>query len=252
MAKPHGSVRIGPISLFTLIIILCLSVLAVLSVTTAQAEYSITQRQADTTTETYQLESAGQALVSRVDGVLAGVRQAGSTLNSSSPDLLSAIFADYGIEPKVTSISSSSAPEGGDMILLGGAAPVSAEGEADGGEGQATTPEPREGAADGAEAPAEVTIEEGAEAITDDGMASVVDVEETQVSTVSMEAEGYPNMSCGGTYENRLISAVFTMPSGRTLQVGLRLRDDATYSIVQWKVTTQWIDDGTGENLWLG
>lgn len=27
MARPHGSVRIGPISLFTLIIILCLAVL---------------------------------------------------------------------------------------------------------------------------------------------------------------------------------------------------------------------------------
>ena len=35
MAKPHGSVRIGPISLFTLIIVLCLAVLTVLSVTTS-------------------------------------------------------------------------------------------------------------------------------------------------------------------------------------------------------------------------
>lgn len=51
MAKPHGSVRIGPISLFTLIIILCLAVLAVLSLTTARAELSITERQAATTTE---------------------------------------------------------------------------------------------------------------------------------------------------------------------------------------------------------
>ena len=38
MAKPHGSVRIGPISLFTLIIVLCLAVLTVLSVTTSLAE----------------------------------------------------------------------------------------------------------------------------------------------------------------------------------------------------------------------
>ena len=35
VAKPHGSVRIGPISLFTLIIILCLAVLAVLAVLAA-------------------------------------------------------------------------------------------------------------------------------------------------------------------------------------------------------------------------
>ena len=60
MAKPHGSVRIGPISLFTLIIVLCLAVLTVLSVTTSLAELSTTERQAATTTETYQLESVGQ------------------------------------------------------------------------------------------------------------------------------------------------------------------------------------------------
>ena len=37
MARNQGSVRMGPVSLFTLVIILCLAVLAVLAVTTAQA-----------------------------------------------------------------------------------------------------------------------------------------------------------------------------------------------------------------------
>ena len=69
MARPHGSVRIGPISLFTLIIILCLAVLAVLSVTTARAELSVTERQAATTTETYQLEVRGQEFLAAVDGL---------------------------------------------------------------------------------------------------------------------------------------------------------------------------------------
>ena len=36
MNSTNGSVRIGPISLFTLVIILCLAVMAVLSATTAQ------------------------------------------------------------------------------------------------------------------------------------------------------------------------------------------------------------------------
>ena len=71
MAKPHGSVRIGPISLFTLIIVLCLAVLTVLSVTTSLAELSTTERQAATTTETYQLESVGQQFVADVDAALA-------------------------------------------------------------------------------------------------------------------------------------------------------------------------------------
>lgn len=46
MNSTNGSVRIGPISLFTLVIILCLAVMAVLSATTAQATYSAAEKQA--------------------------------------------------------------------------------------------------------------------------------------------------------------------------------------------------------------
>ena len=45
--RGRGSVRIGPISLFALVIILCLAVMAVLSVTTAQATYAAAERQAE-------------------------------------------------------------------------------------------------------------------------------------------------------------------------------------------------------------
>lgn len=139
MAKPHGSVRIGPISLFALIIVLCLAVLSVLSVTTSLAELSITDRQAATTTETYQLESAGQHFVADVDAALA----AGT---------LEEVLQRYG----------DSAVRDGDLI-----------------------------------------------------------------------------------------TATFSMESGRTLAIVLRIQND-TYTIEQWKVTTEWTDDGTGENLWLG
>ena len=47
MNSTNGSVRIGPISLFTLVIILCLAVMAVLSATTAQATYSAAENQVD-------------------------------------------------------------------------------------------------------------------------------------------------------------------------------------------------------------
>ena len=139
MAKPHGSVRIGPISLFTLIIVLCLAVLTVLSVTTSLAELSTTERQAATTTETYQLESVGQQFVADVDAALA-----------------------------------------------------------------------------------EGTLEDVLQRYSD--------------STVR---------------DGELISATFSMESGRTLAIVLRIQND-TYTIEQWKVTTEWTDDGTGENLWLG
>ena len=64
MNSTNGSVRIGPISLFTLVIILCLAVMAVLSATTAQATYSAAEKQALFTNDTYQNEQAAQSAVS--------------------------------------------------------------------------------------------------------------------------------------------------------------------------------------------
>ena len=55
-----------------------------------------------------------------------------------------------------------------------------------------------------------------------------------------------------GSFDGSLITATFSLESGRTLAVALRINDNDTYRIEQWKMTTQWTDDGTGENLWLG
>ncbi len=63
--RGRGSVRIGPISLFALVIILCLAVMAVLSVTTAQATYAAAERQALFTNDTYANERAAQELGGR-------------------------------------------------------------------------------------------------------------------------------------------------------------------------------------------
>ena len=75
--RGRGSVRIGPISLFTIVIILCLAVMAVLSVTTAQATYASAQRQASFTTDTYANEQAAQQFTADVDAALATVRASG-------------------------------------------------------------------------------------------------------------------------------------------------------------------------------
>lgn len=196
MARPHGSVRIGPISLFTLIIILCLAVLAVLSVTTARAELSVTERQAATTTETYQLEVRGQEFLAAVDGSLA----------TGDAATLEAVLADYGVE-------TTAAAPGADGAAAPDAAPA---GETIEDETPSGTTAPAAG----------VTIVDG------DGSAG--------------------SITASGTFDGELISATFAMDSGRTLALALRLNDDGTYRIEQWKMTTQWIDDGTGETLWLG
>lgn len=75
--RGQGSVRIGPISLFSLVIILCLAVMAVLSVTTAQATYAAAERQADFTADTYANERAAQEFTANVDAALSSVRSSG-------------------------------------------------------------------------------------------------------------------------------------------------------------------------------
>lgn len=81
----HGwktnNVRIGPISIITLIIVICMAVLAVLSISTAHATMSISERQAEATKELYLNECAGQELIASIDDVLSDVRASGG--NSS-------------------------------------------------------------------------------------------------------------------------------------------------------------------------
>lgn len=196
VAKPHGSVRIGPISLFTLIIILCLAVLAVLSLTTARAELSITERQAQTTTETYALETAGQEFVAAVDAALA---EGGSSA-------LDEVLSTYGVteaaaDAEATADASEAAPAAGETI----------EDESVSG----------------------ATADEGG-------------------SLMVIECPAGDPVTVTGSFDGSLITATFSLESGRSLAVALRINDNDTYRIEQWKMTTQWTDDGTGENLWLG
>lgn len=75
MKRNVGSVRMGPISLVSLVIVLCLAVMCMLSVTTARAMYYSSERQASSTTDVYLCEQAGQKFLANVDGVLASVRE---------------------------------------------------------------------------------------------------------------------------------------------------------------------------------
>lgn len=234
MAKPHGSVRIGPISLFALIIILCLAVLAVLSVTTARAELSTTERQAATTMETYQLESVAQQFVAEVDAVLATEGRAG----------LEAMLPGYGV-----------AVEAGATEEIAGTDPVGASSRSPSDEGVAAVEADDQEAAPTEDATGEVIDDEGAatETIADEtpaGEAIADDGASDGEAVVTLDGSGPITES--GTFDGTLLSITFSMESGRTLAVVLRINDNDTYTIEQWKTTTQWTDDGTGANLWLG
>lgn len=73
-SKSHGSVRIGPLSLLSLIIILCLAVMAVLSLSTAKAELNITRHQSETVRQTYRAQNAGEAFLYFLDLTLSHYR----------------------------------------------------------------------------------------------------------------------------------------------------------------------------------
>ena len=83
MTSHHDSygndVRIGPISVFTLIIVICLAVLAVLAFTSANATLVTTQRQATATSELYLDEAAAQQFVAGIDDELSAERTSGAT-----------------------------------------------------------------------------------------------------------------------------------------------------------------------------
>ena len=72
-------VRIGTISLFTLIAIICLAVLAVLAFSTANASLAMSERQAKAMSELYLDEVAAQEFLAGVDDALGDVRDASTT-----------------------------------------------------------------------------------------------------------------------------------------------------------------------------
>ena len=68
MAKSlKTGVRIGPISLLTLISVLLLAVLAMLCVTTTNAASAMSERQAENVSDTYALDSCGQKVLACID-----------------------------------------------------------------------------------------------------------------------------------------------------------------------------------------
>ncbi len=69
MRKTEG-VRIGPISLATLISILLVAVLALLCVVTANAAQTMAERQANATSESFALDSCGQKILAQLDAEL--------------------------------------------------------------------------------------------------------------------------------------------------------------------------------------
>ncbi|MCL2889263.1 MAG: S4A5 electrogenic sodium bicarbonate cotransporter 4 [Eggerthellaceae bacterium] len=70
----QGSVRIGPISVFSLIVLLSIAVMSVLSYTTAQATFASAEKHSRFTADTYANEIAAQEMLALVDSTLYNIR----------------------------------------------------------------------------------------------------------------------------------------------------------------------------------
>lgn len=79
----QGSVRIGPVSILVLIIILCLAVMAVLTLITAEAEESITARQEESVTALYANEAEAQTFLAQLDKALAQARSSNASVQAA-------------------------------------------------------------------------------------------------------------------------------------------------------------------------
>jgi hypothetical protein len=205
MTKAQGSVRIGPLSIFALIIILCLAVLSMLSLTSAWGEMAITERQEKTNNETYELEKTAQELVGAIDGKLAEVRgnaQEGITLES--------ISSEAGQVEEVEQASASNP-----VIVV-------------------------EPASSSEEKAVEAAVAALAAEGFVDGSVLIGQMEDPIAVDASLN-------------ENEL-TLVLSRNSGRTLTAVISISAEATYTVEQWSVTTDWVESETSssDTLWLG
>ena len=84
-------VRIGAVSVFALVIILCMAVLAVLTISTAHSSLALSQRQAAAVQEHYRNETAAQTFLAELESLSAGARtQAAATENAATSPATSA------------------------------------------------------------------------------------------------------------------------------------------------------------------
>jgi len=105
------TVRMGLITLFTLVIMLSLAVMAVLSITTSKAQLTMAQRYATSTSDAYDLETKGNEFLASLDSVLAQHRAAGATLSDASGEL-SASVASIGTTATTQDIVATASMQG--------------------------------------------------------------------------------------------------------------------------------------------
>ena len=176
MAREKGSVRIGPVSVFALVVILGLAVLAVLSAATAHASYTEAQAQANFTRSAYVNDAAAAQALADIDAALA---DAASAREATTLD------AEWG---DAAATSSTSAPD--------------------------------------------------------------LNAAMAAISAVLPQGQVADGCTAESSVDGASVHMTFSTEDGRTLDVELTVRDDLTYSLERWAVTTAWNQEPEETKLW--
>lgn len=113
-ASSGGNVRIGIVSFMTLLSVILLAILSVLCVVTANAAGATASRQAASSTELYEVDGMGQALLASIDEELGEAAAAGE----SAGEAAARIQADAGkIEARAAQLAGAQNPGAGELSV---------------------------------------------------------------------------------------------------------------------------------------
>lgn len=216
MAREKGSVRIGPVSVFALVVILGLAVLAVLSAATAHASYTEAQAQADFTRSAYVNDAAAAQALADIDVALA---KAALAREATTVD------AEWGDADATAAMSAENA-------------------EAENNSGSTRGEQGAANAEQGAESAASPASESSAASAPD------LDVAMAAVSAVLPQGQVVDGCTAESSVDGASVHMTFSTEDGRTLDVELTVHDDLTYSLERWAVTTAWNQEPEETKLW--
>ena len=216
MAREKGSVRIGPVSVFALVVILGLAVLAVLSAATAHASYTEAQAQADFTRSAYVNDAAAAQALADIDAALA---------KTASAREVTTVDAEWGDADATAAMSAENAEAENDS------------GSTRGEQGAANAEQDAESAAPSASEASAVSAPD-------------LDAAMEAVSAVLPRGQVADGCTAESSVNGASVRMTFSTEDGRTLDVELTVRDDLTYSLERWAVTTAWNQEPEETKLW--
>ena len=225
-AESAVRVRMGPLSIFALVIVISLAVLSALTLSTAHASLSLAQRQANAVSEKYLAEQAGSVFVAEVDAALAQWREAPAGQGAGS--------AVQAAEQQGEQVGTQAAEQQG---VAESARAAEQQGEQPGVAESAQAAEQQgeqPGVAESAQAAEQQGEQPGAQPAGQGAGSAVQAAEQALAGACEAVRQRVSGVSATASMEGDAISAELVTKGGQTLQMLLSVQDDGTYRVDAW------------------